>query len=96
VVNARGRTERVRRLVERRRAKRVDELVALVAVLRGSSREEVRTPQLIAALEGWLGFTEGVIVRWLHDREISREEVHGLLARAFTDVVCAESLTTPA
>jgi AcrR family transcriptional regulator len=96
VVNARGRAESVRQLVEDRRARRVDELVALIALLRGSSRAEVRTPQLVAAIEGWLGFTEGVIVRWLRDREIDRDEVHELLSRAFLEVVCAQSLTTPA
>jgi AcrR family transcriptional regulator len=95
VVNARGRTESVRQLVEERRARRVDELVALIAVMRGSERGEVRTPQLVAAIEGWLGFTEGVIVRWLRDREIDRDEVHALLSRAFVEVVCAQTLTTP-
>jgi AcrR family transcriptional regulator len=79
VVNARGREPRVRELVEERRQRRVDELIALAAVLEGVPREVVRTPLLVAAIEGWIGFTEGVIVRWLHDRELSREDVHGLL-----------------
>jgi AcrR family transcriptional regulator len=87
VVNARGRSEAVRELIEDRRARRVDELAALVAVVRGVSREEARTPQLVAAIEGWLGFSEGVIVRWLGDREVSRDEVHDLLRRVLLECV---------
>jgi AcrR family transcriptional regulator len=87
VVNARGRSEAVRQLIEDRRARRVDELAALVAVVRGVSREEARTPQLVAAIEGWLGFSEGVIVRWLGDREVSRDEVHELLRRVLLECV---------
>ena len=79
VANARGREPRVQQLVEGRRRRRVDELVALAAVLAGVSRREVRTPLLVAAIEGWLGFSEAVILRWLRDREISREEAHELL-----------------
>ena len=86
VVNARGREPRVQQLVEERRRRRVDELVALAAVLADAPREAVRTPLLVAALEGWIGFTEGVTVRWLRDREISREEVHLLLRRALLEV----------
>jgi AcrR family transcriptional regulator len=84
-INARVRSESVRQLIEDRRARRVDELVALVAVVRGLSREEARTPQLVAAIEGWLGFSEGVIVRWLGDRDIARDEVHDLLRRVFLE-----------
>jgi|SRR3954454_12846762 len=96
VVNARGRSDAVRALIEQRRSRRVDELVALVALVRGGSREQVRTPQLVAAIEGWIGFSESVTVRWLRDREISRDEVHQLLRRAFVEAAdCALSLTTP-
>jgi AcrR family transcriptional regulator len=96
VVNARGRSDAVRALIEERRARRIDELVALVALIRGASRKEVRTPQLEAAIEGWLGFSEGVIVRWLRDREISRVDARELMRRAFVEATdCALSLTTP-
>jgi AcrR family transcriptional regulator len=82
VVNARGREPRVQQLVEERRQRRV----ALAAVLEDVPRAVVRTPLLVAALEGWIGFTEGVTVRWLRDREVSREEVHELLRRALLEV----------
>jgi AcrR family transcriptional regulator len=79
VVNARGREPRVQQLVEERRRRRVDELVALAAMVEGVPRETARTPVLVAAIEGWIGFAEGVTVRWLRDREMSREDVHELL-----------------
>jgi AcrR family transcriptional regulator len=87
VASARGREPRVQRLIEERRRRRIDELVALAAVLRGASREEVRTPVLEAAIEGWLGLSEAVIVRWLRDGAVTRDEVHGLLRRALLDLV---------
>lgn len=85
VVNARGREPRVQQLVEERRRRRVDELVALAAVLVDVPRDAVRTPLLVAAIEGWIGFTEGVILRWLRDREISPEDVHELLRGALLE-----------
>jgi AcrR family transcriptional regulator len=89
VVNARGREPRVQALVEQRRRRRVDELVALAAVLKGVPRDAARTPLLVAAIEGWIGFTEGVIVRWLRDRELSKDEVHELLREVFLQVLGA-------
>jgi AcrR family transcriptional regulator len=87
VVNARGRESRVQELVEERRRRRVDELVALAAALEGVSREVARTPLLVASIEGWIGFTEGVVVRWLRDRELSRDEVHELLRAVLLQVL---------
>jgi AcrR family transcriptional regulator len=87
VVNARGREPRVQELVEERRQRRVDELVTLAAVLEGIPRDAARTPLLVAAIEGWIGFTEGVIVRWLRDRELSKDEVHELLREVFLQVL---------
>ena len=96
VVNARGWEPRVQELVGERRRRRVDELVALAAVMWGVRRSVARTPLLVAGIEGWLGFSEGVIVRWLDDREIGRDDVHALLRRALLEtlMVCAPSLTT--
>jgi AcrR family transcriptional regulator len=85
VVNARGSEPRVQKLIEERRRRRVDELVALAAVLWDVPRKVARTPILLAGIEGWLGYSEGVIVRWLDDREISRDDVHQLLRRALLE-----------
>jgi AcrR family transcriptional regulator len=99
VASARGREPRVQQLIEERRRRRIDELVALAAVLRGVRREEIRTPLLEAAIEGWLGFSESVIVRWLRDRAITREEVHAVLKGALFQVLAeapkAQALSRP-
>jgi hypothetical protein len=87
VVNARGREPRLQELVERRQQRRVDELVALAAALEGVSRETIRTPLLVAAIRGWLGFTEAVVTSWLSGREISRDDVHELLRSALLQVL---------
>jgi AcrR family transcriptional regulator len=87
VASARGREPRVQRLIEKRRRRRTDELVALAAILQDAPREQVRTPLLEAAIEGWLGFSETVIVRWLRDRAITRDEVHELLSRALLQLL---------
>ena len=91
VVNARGREPRVQQLVEGRRRRRVDELVALAAVLNDASREEVRTPLLVAAIEGWLNFSEAVILRWLRERELLREDIHELLRRVLLEALTLDS-----
>jgi AcrR family transcriptional regulator len=96
VVNARGSEPRVQELIGERRRRRVEELVALAAVMWDVPRSVARTPLLVAGIEGWLGFSEGVIVRWLDDREIGRDDVHALLRRVLLETltVCAPSLTT--
>lgn len=95
VVNARGREPAVQQLVEERRRRRSEELIGLAAILADAPRDEVRTPRLEAGIEGWLGFTEGVIVRWLGDREMSRDEVRELL-RVVLMQVFSSCLAMPA
>ena len=73
-------------MVEQRRRRRVEELVALAALLAGLPREEARTPLLVAGIEGWLGYSEAVILRWLSDRELTRDEVHALLRAVLLQV----------
>jgi AcrR family transcriptional regulator len=85
VIQARGHEPRVQALTEKRRRGRVDELVALAAALREQPRDAIRTPLLVTAIEGWLGFSQAVIVRWLRDRALERDEVHRLLRQALLD-----------
>ena len=84
-------------MVEQRRRRRVDELVALAAVLAGVSRAEVRTPLLVAGIEGWLGYSDAVILRWLSDRELTRDEVHALLRAVLLQVLesCRAAVAAP-
>ncbi len=91
VATARGREPRVQRLVASRRRQRIDELVALAAALEERPREQVRTPVLEAALDGWLGYSEGVILRWLRERRVTREQVHALLRQALLEAFAASA-----
>jgi AcrR family transcriptional regulator len=84
-VEARGVEPRVQALVEERRRRRVEELVALAAALHDEPRDAVRTPLLTTAIEGWLALSQAVIVRWLRDRALERDAVHALLRRALLD-----------
>lgn len=87
VINARGREPRLQQLVDDRRRRRVDELVGLAAALEGASRDAIRTPLLVAAIQGWLGFAEAVVTSWLRDHEIGRQDVHELLRTALLQVL---------
>jgi AcrR family transcriptional regulator len=88
-VEARGVEPRVQALVEERRRRRLDELVALAAALHGRPRDEIRTPMLTTAIEGWLAMSQAVIVRWLRDRALERDAVHALLRRGLLDTFAA-------
>ena len=96
VANARGREPRVQKMVEQRRRRRVEELVSLAALLAGLPREEARTPLLVAGIEGWLGYSEAVILRWLSDRELTRDEVHALLRAVLLQVFESASVQVSA
>jgi AcrR family transcriptional regulator len=61
---------------------RVAALTDFAAALAGAERERLATPALEAVLCGWLSFTEDVVLRWLTDRELEREQVRRLLRHA--------------
>jgi AcrR family transcriptional regulator len=61
------------------RRRRIDQLVDVAAVRAGTDRASVESPALEAAIEGWLAFSETVVVRWLSDRKLQRVEVLHLL-----------------
>lgn len=83
VVRARGGEDvAIRNVLEEGRRGRVARLVALAASLAGEPREAVDGPPLQAALEGWLGFCEAAVVRWLREEGLEREQVHHLIRQA--------------
>ncbi|GAC56777.1 putative TetR family transcriptional regulator [Gordonia hirsuta DSM 44140 = NBRC 16056] len=45
-----------------------------------------------AAVMGWIAFTEDVMIRWLTERELSREQVLGLLTTSLLAVAGAAAL----
>jgi AcrR family transcriptional regulator len=64
------------------RRRRIDRLVDMAALRAGTDRATVESPALDAAIEGWLAFSETVIVRWLSERKLQRADVFRLLRHA--------------
>ena len=77
-----GGDEAIRAELARGRRRRIGLLTGLAARLAGSERGEIASPALEAVLGGWLACTETVVVRWLSERELARDEVGRLLRRA--------------
>jgi AcrR family transcriptional regulator len=70
-----GDDEAIRAVLQEGRRRRVSAMVEFAAALSGSPRADVESPGLEAAIEGWLSFCEGVVVRWLAGRDLPREDV---------------------
>jgi AcrR family transcriptional regulator len=80
VVRARGgEDEPVRAELDEARRLRVDAMVTFAAALAGRPADEVRSPALETAIEGWLSFCDGAVGRWLARRDLEREAVGRLL-----------------
>jgi AcrR family transcriptional regulator len=71
----------VAELAEGRR-RRVSRLIDGAAALAGVERSELESPALESVLAGWLAFGEEIIVRWLAEHELSRDQVRHLLRQA--------------
>jgi AcrR family transcriptional regulator len=65
------------------RRQRVSMLIDFAAALAEVDRAQLESPTLETVLVGWLSFSEEVVVRWLAEREFSRDQVRQLLRRAF-------------
>ena len=65
------------------RRQRVSTLIDFAAALAEVDRAELESPTLETVLGGWLSFSEEVVVRWLSEREFSRDQVRQLLRHAF-------------
>ncbi|HEY6759484.1 MAG TPA: TetR/AcrR family transcriptional regulator [Baekduia sp.] len=75
-----GEDATVRAAIAENRARRVAAMVQFAAALAEAEPADVESPALVVALEGWLGFSEGVISVWLERRrEVTRAEVRHLI-----------------
>jgi AcrR family transcriptional regulator len=77
-----GEDEAIRDVLLEGRRRRIDAMVQFAAALSGGPRDEVESPALEAAIEGWLWFCEGVVVRWLDRQDLSHVEVRHLLRQS--------------
>jgi AcrR family transcriptional regulator len=69
----------IREAILDRRARRVSQMVGFAAALAQAPREELESPALEVALEGWLWFCEGAVTRWLERGDIDRLALRQLL-----------------
>jgi AcrR family transcriptional regulator len=65
------------------RERRIAMLVGLAAAFADSDYDTVDTPPLRTVIAAWLAFSEELVVRWLDERALAREDVRHLLRDAF-------------
>jgi AcrR family transcriptional regulator len=70
-----GQDEAIRDVLLEGRRRRVSRIVDFAAALASVPREQLESPALAAAIEGWLAFCEGVIVHWLAADDLPRADV---------------------
>jgi AcrR family transcriptional regulator len=97
VVRARGGDdEAIRSVLEEGRRRRVSGMVDFAAALASVPRADLEGPALEAALEGWLSFCEGVVVRWLQADGLQLAQVHHLIRRALLAALESVAAIEPA
>jgi AcrR family transcriptional regulator len=75
IAHARGGEDAaIRAVLAENRERRVRAMVDFAAALSRGPREEVESPALVVALEGWLSFCEGVVGSWLARDDLARAE----------------------
>jgi AcrR family transcriptional regulator len=78
-----GEDDAIRAELAEGRQRRVTMLVGLAAALAGTDRTELESPTLETVIAAWLSFSEELVVRWLAEREIERDDVRHRLRQAF-------------
>jgi AcrR family transcriptional regulator len=76
-----GAVPEVRELVERVRDETAERILA--------GLPNAPTPELRAAVRGWLWFMDGVVLDWIEHRDIERARLHGLLLGTLLGAVTA-------
>jgi AcrR family transcriptional regulator len=71
--------------LEQNRQLRLDALIESLAGWQAAPVQVRRTPLLETALQGWIFFVEGAVLRWLERRDLERDELRALLSRALID-----------
>lgn len=68
--------------LEAGRRERMDSLIDALAEWEAAPVDVERTPLLETAVQGWLFFLEGAVLRWLESDDVSREKLRELLVAA--------------
>ena len=85
----------IRAVLEEGRERRVQVLLDGVAgqlLADGSGRD---SPALRAAVQGWIFFVEGVLLRWLDQRDLERDQLRELLRSVLIDSIAAAARLDP-
>jgi len=75
--------------LEANRQQRLRALIDALARWEAAPVQVERTPLLETALQGWIFYVEGAVLRWLERRDIERGELRRLLQRALIDSLTA-------
>ena len=78
-----GEDESIRADLAEGRRHQISLLIDLAAALAETKRAKLESAALETVLSGWLSYAEDVVVRWLSEREFTREQVRQLLRQAF-------------
>lgn len=77
--------------LEVNRQLRLNALIDSLASWEAAPVRVERTPLLETALQGWIFFVEGAVLRWLERRDIGRGELRRLLQQALTGSLVSAS-----
>src|SRR4051794_144228 len=65
------------------RQRRVAMLVGLAAAFADAEYDAIASPTLEAVIAAWLAFSEELVVRWIDERALARDDVRHVLRQAF-------------
>jgi AcrR family transcriptional regulator len=85
----------VRAALEQGREQRVTEVLDAVLAWGPQPGARPRPPALEAAVRGWIFFVEGVVLQWLEQRDLEREQVRELLRAALIGSIAAAREVDP-
>jgi AcrR family transcriptional regulator len=86
---------KVAAVVDRTRERDLAAFLAAVAAGTGKRRKPTDRDVLRVALHAHMHFMEGAVVRWLSQREISREQLRELILRSLDGTIAAAAAVAP-
>lgn len=85
----------VQAALEAGRRERMDGLIEALVEWEAAPVDVARTPLLETAVQGWLFFLEGAVLRWLERGDIEREQLRALLAETLLGALRAADSVGP-
>jgi AcrR family transcriptional regulator len=85
----------IQEALESGRRERLDALIESLAAWEGAPVPIERTPLLETAVQGWIFFVEGAVLRWLEHDDVGRAELRELLQQTLIGALAAAALQAP-